>query len=148
MTDVELPDMARLVVGFLLNRSAVTDIVDTRIYTIVPNNPTYPLVRVDELPGAMKRGPYWLFSTIIQVNVWDGTEYAAKRLARACHAAMGQSMVGVVDVTVGGTREVGVVTSVDLGGLKPDPDTSLTPVRHKARFDATVTAHPQPVTGS
>ena len=49
--DVKQPYVARLIVFYLLEQSEVTEVVGQAIYTDLPHDETFPVVRITQLGG-------------------------------------------------------------------------------------------------
>ena len=155
MTDdlVTLPYVARLTVAFLIAQPEVFDLVGNAVYTDVPSEPTFPLVRVVQLPGRIisSGSIYWLEETIIQVDTWGpggNDRLAAHTLAETCRAVMAQRFTGPQDFMLGSTTVSAVVTGLDCGGIADSSDTAYQPARPHSRFDAVIAAHPLEPAGS
>lgn len=133
------PHIARLVVFFLLDQAEVSAIVDDRVWTDVPTNAIFPLVRVTQLGGGT--GQHRMLSqTVIQVDAWGpgvGDRHAANRLAEACASSLAR-LRDLVDY--GG--ETAVVTAVNAGQVGDSDDDTFTPARPRSRFTATIWATP------
>ena len=154
MTVATLPFAARLVIGHLLATEAVTDLAGGNIGTDNPRTPEPDrgIVRVTQFPGRIISGGtiYWLESTPLQVDCWGpggSDRLASYDLAEECRRAL-WSLAGEVEFTIGNSTVAGVVTGVDVGGIRPDNDEAFEPAKPYAHFDAVLTAHPQPNTGS
>lgn len=135
-----LPNTAAIVSRFLRDQPEVTALVDERVYTILPNSKTYPLVRVTRAGGAPgTEFAYWLDAPLLQVDVWADTTAAAFDVTETCRAVLVQRLTGVHTFT----GVSGVVTSVAAGGITEgfDPDN---PQKARDRFDVVVHAHPIP----
>lgn len=58
---VLLPNTAALISAFLRDQDEVADLVGDRVYTVLPNNKTFPMVRVTRVGGsAGTRFAHWL----------------------------------------------------------------------------------------
>jgi hypothetical protein len=113
------PDIEALV-GYWLR----TQIGGSRVYSSIPNNPTWPLVTVKRI-GGIPRIETMLDSAHIQLDVWGNNKSEARDLAdnmrRTLHAMQGQKFA-----TASGAPDNGYVTAVtDSLGLTflPDPTT-------------------------
>ena len=131
-------DVEALVVAFLRGQQEVTDIAGDRVFTDLPNQRTYPLVRVQRTGG---RSIYksWLESADITLDAYGGTHKLAVQLASACISTMAASMVSA-------THAEGVITKVTIADLAytPEPDSpdDAGHARPRCSVTATVTAHP------
>ena len=138
-TLVILPDTARMVVEFLLNQTEVTDLCDERVWTDLPTDPTFPAVRVTRLGGSPNPGPYWLETSLHQIDVFGSGRHATSRLAETCRSALVLRLPGIA--TIGADRFV--VTRASVGGIT-EGSGRYRPGQPDARFDLSVTAHPAP----
>lgn len=140
MTELLLqPHVARLVVFFLLDQTEVTSLVGQRIYTDVPTNATYPLVRITQFPGGAGDHRF-VGRTVIQVEAWGpgmGDRHAANRIAETCAATLAR----LSDRSEYG-GETAVVTDVAAGTVGDDLDPDFTPAKPRSKFTAVVTATP------
>ncbi|HNG23415.1 MAG TPA: hypothetical protein PLC03_05575 [Microthrixaceae bacterium] len=140
MSLVLLPNTAALTSAFLRAQDEVSDLVDDRVYTILPNSKTFPLVRVRRIGGtAGTRFAHWLDAPLFQVDAWADTAAVAFEVTETCRAALVQRFSGIYHFT----GVSGVVTSVEAGGITEgfDPDEQT---KARGRFDAVVMAHPAP----
>lgn len=128
------PDTEELVLRFLLNHSAVADVVGDRIYTNgLPPHPFWPVVVIHRLGGAT-RFPSWLDYPRLQFDAWANDQGTARQVARVVRAALQE---------LPGTHDLGVVTGVDeTGGLQWLPDPNDKPPRPRYLFSVVVTVHP------
>lgn len=140
-----LPDTAALTSQFLRDQSEVVALVGQRVYTVLPNTKTFPLVRVTRVGGsAGTTFAHWLDAPLFQVDVWADTAAVAFQVAETCRAALVQRFTGVHHFT----GVSGVVTSIDAGGITSGFD-SEDPKRARDRFDVVIHAHPAaPLTSS
>lgn len=134
MTLQLLPDIEAISINWLL---AHPDVGVDRIYTEIPEGPTYPFVTVLRIAGRPRPQPRWLDQAQLQVAAWgdDGelSREATRDLCETCIAALHEMKNEVTTL--------GVVTAVeDIIGPRslPDPETSF------PRFmgEVLITAHP------
>ena len=137
MTTQLLPDTEAIVVGYLSAHSAVNAICDDRVYTEIPEGPTYPFVTILRIAGRPREREHWIDQAQIQVASWGDDRTLSREgtrdLCETCVAALHD---------LNGVTSLGVVTAVeDILGPRslPDPETSW------PRFEAEVlvTAHPR-----
>ena len=135
MTVTLLPDIERLVTGFLRAQSEVSTIVGARVYTEVPGDPTFPLVRVRRLGGfpTLSR-PLQVDAPLVQIEGYAATKGAARLLTETCRAVLAERVEGVHDT--------GVVAGVTFGALIWLPDEDFTPPKPRYIADATLTVRP------
>lgn len=140
-----LPYVARLVIGHLLDRDEVTDIVGQEIVTDLTQPVPAAWVRVTEVGGRVVSAGtvYWLADTTVQIDCCGGPggRAVAHDLAELCRIAL-HELSGSVTFTVGPSTVSGVVTGTTVGAIVPRSDESFKPPRPYASFDAQVAAHP------
>lgn len=138
------PNVEALVVHFLRDQPEVAAIVGDRVYTELPPKAEFPLVRVHvyyERPVGGSN-PLWLTAHDVQVDAYGGPKATAWRLAETCRAALTARMSGRLEYGTGATATTGVVTDVQVTGLRDMPDDSYTPARPRFLFTATPYVHP------
>jgi hypothetical protein len=156
---IVLPYVARLAVGFLLETldGALADTgsdieVGQNIGTDATHD-TYPFVRITQVGGSVisPEAHYWLGETLLQFDIWGpggNDRFSSHTIAEVAAALMAQQLRGSVEYTIGTSSVSAVVNAVVVGGVTDHLDTDLTPARPMSRFDALVTAHPQPPSGA
>jgi hypothetical protein len=133
-----LPDIEAIAVTYLEADTDVAALCDGRVYTEIPEGPTYPFLTVLRIAGRPRPRPRWLDQAQLQVAAWGNDAGFSREDTRdLCETA-----VAALHELVG-TTALGVVTGVEdvLGPRSlPDPETSW------PRFVAEVliTAHPEP----
>lgn len=128
-----LPDAELLTVNYLRGVSDVTALVGTRVYTEIPAQPTWPLLRITRI-GGLPTIRQHLDVARIQIDAWGTTKYQARTAAATAQAAIHAAV---------GPHTQGVVTAVedDLGlTWAPDPDTN----QARYTFGVSVFIHPNP----
>lgn len=124
-----------LLVTFLKAQAEVAAICSTRVYTVLPDGPTFPAVRVDRIGGyAVTNIPLHLEAVTLQVNCWAGPKATAYNLAQTCRAAIAERIIDAHDL--------GVVTKAEFGNLSFVPDTSRDPAQNRYVVDVTLFTHP------
>ena len=128
------PDAERILVGYLLDVAELVPLVDGRIYTAVPANPTFPLLRVHRWGGVP---PYsqtleWDVASV-QVDVWGGPKQTALQAAETARAALSE-----MHLTDPACRRV------IFGPLSVGWDDDYTPPKPRVRFDMDVTVRRVP----
>lgn len=138
MTDLLLlPDIEKLVSEYLRSRDEVTDIYDDRVYTELPAEKAWPLLRVVRIGGAPDSSvPRYLDRPLVQFDSWGGSKSLARRGAETVRAVLDD---------LPGVHDEGVVAWVTHGRLLYLPDQSLNPVRPRFTFDAVIGARPSTV---
>ncbi len=137
MTDVPLalpPNVEALVSAFLRDQVEISDIVDDRVYTAVPSNATYPLMRVTVLDSIPHTGPSWGGAYFVQIEAFGGSKGEAWRAAATAIATMSARIVG--------THPEGVVNGVTSSGIRDVPDEDHEPNKPRFLFTATLYARP------
>lgn len=151
MTDLQLlPDIEALVVHFLLDQPeldeffanavnesavAVTTFSTDRVYSVLPKSKQFPAVRVTRFGGLPRMfKPRYLDAAEIQIDGFAPTRDQAVRLTETCGSLLAARLTG--------WHDQGVVTGVDVGGLRPG-DSDFEKI-HMRLLTATVYAHPHP----
>lgn len=150
---VTLPYVSRLVVAFLLDQPEVASVVGQSVYTDVPAEPHFPMIRVTQFPGRVisSGSIYWLEQTLVQIDTWGpggNDRLEAHTLAETCRAALSQRLPGAQSFTLGSTVIEAVVTGIECGGIADTSDTAYEPARPHSRFDVVIAAHPFAASGS
>lgn len=134
-----IPDVERILIGFLLARPEVAALAGSRVYATLPagQDTTVPTVRAVRWGGRpVVAHPLWLDRADVQLDAWAGTKSAAHTLAETLRAVCADHLVGV--------HAHGVVSAVEFGPLAYRPDDVHTPPRPRYVLDVAVTAHPTP----
>lgn len=135
MTVTLLPDIERLLTDFLRAQPEVTTIVGNRVYTEIPDNPTFPLVRARRVGGfPTLHRPLYIDAPLVQVEGYAATKGAARLLAETCRAVLAERAEG--------GHATGVVADVTFGALIWLPDEDFTPPKPRYIADATLTVRP------
>jgi hypothetical protein len=129
-------DVLRLVTDALRADSDLAVLVGDRVYTVLPKEKTFPLVRVVRWGGAPdRRVPRaWLDHADLQIDAWADRQIQATDVARCLVSALTERLPG--------PRPGGVVTASTVTHLATELDADFAPVLHRARLAVTVTAHP------
>ena len=130
-----LVDVERLVSAWARARPEITAVVDDRVYTAIPADPAWPLVRLTRIGGApvMSR-PLHLDRALVQFDVYGGPKVMAHDLAETIRELLADQLVG--------THALGVVTAVEFGSFLYLPDATYAPARPRYMFDAAIFTHP------
>lgn len=134
MTLQILPDVERLTVTWLRDQVEAAAIFDDRIYTEIPNSPTWPLARITRVGGGPTSRLARLDAAELQLDVWGGPKATAYDGFTTLLALMAGRMVG--------THDLGVVSAVEVVSLRWLPDDSFTPARPRYSADVRVWLHP------
>lgn len=138
-----LPDAELLAVNALRADGDLDVLVDGRVYTAIPANATFPLIRVIRIGGVPVIRQH-LDVARLQVDAWAGrlddpaTAATAKGTARRVAAAAQAALHAAI-----GSHAEGVVTGVedDLGlSWQPDPEEN----RARYLFGLAMYLHPNP----
>lgn len=133
-----LPDVEALVSQFLRAQDEITDLVDERVYTVIPKNAAFPLLLAHRPPGglAVTSRPLYLDAALVQLDAYGGSKGQARNLIETARAVLAARLEGV--------HESGVVTGVQFGSMGYLPDPDFTPARPRYVADLTVWVRPQP----
>lgn len=131
-----LPVNAEAVVStYLRTASAITALVSTRVYTAIPNNPTWPLLRVVRIGGVPARSRALHFERVtLQVDAFGGSKAQALTLADTA-----RQQLALADQF---SHSGGVITSVVFGSMAYVPDSDFEPEKPRYTFDVDVYVHP------
>jgi len=132
-------DVEALVSTFLRGQSAVTALVNDRVYTDLPHQRTYPLVLLSRIAGGfLINRPMWLEQAELQLDAFGGTHKQAWTLQA--------TVMGLLHAQLVGEHADGVVTKVTTESVHYNPQDDFTDDRGHARprftVTFTVTAHP------
>lgn len=132
---VTAPDVEAAVAWWLRADGGVANLADTRVGTIVPGSPTWPLVRLVQVGGTVLHGG-WAYRALIDVHAYAADKAGARRLGGECQRALAV-MAGIVrDAVIPGTSLL-----TDLRWL---PDPSWEPPQPRYVFTVAVAYHPLP----
>lgn len=125
-----------LISTWLAGQAEITALVEDRVYTAIPGDPDWPLLRIHRVGGAPPfTRPLWVDRARIQFDAYGGTKAQARTLADTTRALLSERILGTHD-------DHGVVTAVNLGTLRYLPDDDFDPARPRYVGDAVVTTHP------
>lgn len=132
-----LPNIEALVSTFLQDDTDMVAVIDGRCYTVIPDDKTFPLVRVTQFDDIkVTQHPQWVVTSILQIEAWGDTQWDAWRTAATAQAVLAARLEGV--------HSRGVVTGVRFGGMRNVPDPDFSPAKPRRLFTTQVTAHPLP----
>jgi hypothetical protein len=148
--DLLIPDAEQLVSNYLRATAEVYDLVgvdgdgNKRIYTVIPNDPTFPLVKVVRIGGGPTTSrPLYHDRALLQIDAYGGNKKFAHTLSAMVLAALADAaFVGVHETD---DEPLGVVSGVEFGAVQrwhPDPDYS--PAKPRYLSDLAVHTHPVP----
>lgn len=148
MTDLApaLPDAEQLLVAFLLAQDEIVDAIPhddhvARVYTVLPEKPTWPLLRLTRVAGSpVVQRPLVLDNPIIQVEAYGGSKKQARDLIELVRSLVAERIDGV--------HETGVVTAYGFGSLAWLPDNSYEPSRARYVADVQLWVRPNFTAGS
>lgn len=116
-------DAERLVSAFLRSDPDVTAVLGDRVYTVLPTEATYPLVRLQRWGGEpVVDRPLVLDAARIQIDVWGDRKKQAHDLAQLVRAVL------VERLPWGNSTDGWLVRSL-ASGLRYLPDESFDPPR-------------------
>lgn len=134
-----MPDAEELLSGFLRSQAEVTALVADRIYTSLPKEKVWPLVRLTRIGGSPTTAPaddaLLSDAPVLQVEVWGGPKKIAWLTAETIRAVVADRIVGV--------HTPGVVEGFAFGTARYLPDESFDPAKPRVLFDLTL--HTRPV---
>lgn len=137
---MSLVDVEALVSYYLRSQSEVTAYVGQRVYTSLPKDRTFPLVRLTRVGGVPKLSrPLHVDSAHLQVDVFGGS----KATAMDAMNAIREELAKIVDEAA--VQPLGVVCGVKFGPLAYIPDESFAPAKPRYVQDVTVTVRPAPL---
>lgn len=131
-----LPDAEVLVIQALMAQPELAPL-GGRIYSVMPKDMAFPLVRVTRYGGDPLHpgGPYWIDQPVLAVHLWaQGSHAEARQLGELLRACCAQRLVGA--------WAQGVVASAAVSSLVSDPDPTFTPPKPRTRFTASLRTHP------
>lgn len=136
MSDLWIPpNMEALVSAFLRDQAEMTDLVEDRVYTAIPKDAEYPLVRVVQLLDTPAGAPLYAVGFEMQVEAFGGSKADAWRIASTARA--------LIDVRLSGDYPgFGVVNGSTPGALLDLPDEDFTPAKPRWLFTSTIYGRP------
>ena len=135
-----LVDVEALVSQYLRAQSEVTAYVGQRVYTALPDDKTFPLVRITRIGGVppMSR-PMYVDAAHLQIDVFGGS----KATTLDTIDAVREELAKIVDEDP--VQPLGVVCGVRFGPLAYLPDETFKPAKPRYVLDVTVTVRPAPL---
>jgi hypothetical protein len=135
-----MPDVERLVIAALIADPDVTALAGGRVYGAVPNDKTFPLIRVVRFGGQMIDAgrPWWADAPALQIDTWANRKAEAVGLGEIVRAVCGQRLRG--------THETGIVAEVGVGTSVYEPDESFSPAKPRVRLSLDLVTRPLPDT--
>jgi hypothetical protein len=133
------PDVELVTVTYLRrDGSRVADLVDDRVYTVVPKSAQFPLLRVVRFGGGpAMSAPLHLRNPALQLDAYGGSKADARRV-------LDTALAELADIAYH-THTGAVVTGVTFGAERYLPDNDYDPA--KPRYSADVTVHLHPARG-
>lgn len=130
------PNMEALVSDFLRNEPEMVELVADRVYTAIPKDPTFPLVRVVQLLDTPAAGaPLYAVAFEMQVEAFGGSKAEAWRIASTARA--------LIDARLSGDYPgFGVVNGTRPGSLLDRPNEAFTPAKPRWLFSSTIYGRP------
>jgi hypothetical protein len=127
-------DIESALVAWLPTDPAASALADDRIYTAIPRQPVWPLVRLTRIGGAVDSQHAWIDRPNVQIEAWADTRAGAFDLC--------QALVDALIVRLPGTRiaDLTTVTHTRMAGgvvWSPDPADD----RPRYLFDVEATCH-------
>lgn len=134
---VTLPNAEALVSAFLRAQPEIVALVGDRVYTAIPAETVYPLIRVTQYDDSkITSRVLWLVRFSIQIEAWGGSKGQAFNACATAQAAL--------DQRGSGAHAQGVVTGVQFGSMRDLPDTAFSPAKPRFLTTAYLFVHPNP----
>lgn len=134
MTVALLPDIEALVSRFLREQAEIVALVTDRVYTVVPKDPVWPLLRLQRVAGGpVISRPLRLDAPTVQLDAYGGSKADAQELIETARS--------VIALRLEGVHDLGVVSGVSFGSMSWLPDPSYSPARARYVADITVYVH-------
>jgi hypothetical protein len=130
-------DVLRLVADALRTDPELSSLIGDRVYTVLPKDKEFPLLRVVRWggrPDTRIPGLVWLDRADLQIDAWAVRQLQVSDVARCCVRALVERLPG--------RRPGGVVTDSSVTNFATELDPDFTPALHRARLSVRVTAHP------
>lgn len=150
MTVELLPDVEQLLSNFLRAQaemhpffttgvdSAGTPVVSPpadRVYTDIPKNPTWPLLRITRVGGSpVTNRPLRLDAALVQLEAFGGSKRLAHQILETSRA--------VIDRRIQGIHPEGVATGATFGPMSYRPDDVFSPAKPRYLCLVTIYTHP------
>jgi len=136
MTALLLPDVERLVSGYLRQHSLVEGLIGERVFTVFPSQAGgESLLLVQRIGGTPPLShPLVIDEAQLQLDAYGGSKVQAWALM-ACTLAALDELQGLV-------RPEGSVAAVRQGAIRWQPDDTFKPVRPRFVADVTLTTRP------
>lgn len=130
-----LPNTEKLVALFLQTDADMITLVAGRVYSSLPANAVFPLVRVTQFDDAkVTVRPLWVARSSLQIEAWGGSNFEAWRIANTAQSVLAERLEGI--------HTDGIVVGVEIGSMRNAPDTAYNPPKPRRLFTAAVTVHP------
>jgi hypothetical protein len=130
-----LPDVEALLSKFLRDQDEIDDAIAKRVYTVLPERPTFPLVLLTRVAGVPVVGrPLVVDRPRIQIDSYGGGRAAALANLELVRRLIAERLVG--------KHDGGVVAGYTFGNLSWLPDNTVTPSRPRFVADVELTVRP------
>lgn len=137
---MSLVDVEQMVSVYLRAQSEVNAYVGQRVYTALPKDKTFPLVRLTRIGGVPPLSrPLHMDRAHLQIDVFGGSKATALDTMDAVRMELSK-MVDEDPV-----QPTGVVCGVKFGPLAYLPDETFEPAKPRYTQDVTVTVRPVPL---
>lgn len=134
ITIPNLPDAEAEISAFLRGLDEIFDLVEERVYTEIPANAEFPLVRLTRIGGTpLFNKPLWVDRPTLQIEAYGGTKAQAQEIAETCRAALSE--------IESATSPTAVFLSAEFGGMLYLPDPEFKNPRPRYVFDVDVFLH-------
>lgn len=137
------PSVLNAVKTWLIEQDELVDFSDPRpiVVSQLPATKTDFMIRATQFNDIpVTRAPRWFGSTFIQFDVYGGPTKRAEQLARLCMALLNDRFPGEHDDVL--------VSTVNVNGLRDEPDTTFDSARPRWLFVAEIFTRPISSVGS
>lgn len=142
-----IPDAEQIVSRWLQAQAAMIVQVAARTYTIVPDEPLFPLFLVRRIGGQpLGNRPLYHDRALLQGEAYGDRKKQAQEVAETARYLLSlDAFTGLHEVD---GDPVGVVAGVEFGAFRWLPDPDYTPAKARYSFDFAVHTHSVAVVGS
>lgn len=132
-------DVERLLSAFLRSRDEITDLVEQRVYTDLPRQAVFPLLRLTLIGGApVFSRPLYLDESYVQLDCYGGPKVMARQIADVARELMVGPFIGAHSFD----SVSGVISDVRFGAMHYAPDDVFDPPKPRYIVDTHVYSHP------
>lgn len=133
-------DVERLLSTFLRAQDEIQDLVEGRVYTDLPRQATFPLIRLTLIGGApVFSRPLYLDESYVQIDCYGGPKVLARQIADTVRGLMAAKFIGAHHDE---DTLIGVISDVRFGAMQYAPDDVFDPPKPRYIVDTHVYSHP------